>query len=244
MVIRVGKFQTIIRLNMRSFEQYRRTDEKGTKSDNNETFVEKRKVGADQGKLTCLSMSDGQVTCKCEHKHDLTSIIKELERKKYGSKGFKRKQEHRKNYINWSINQISLRGVKQVNLEKIFNIKYKRSTSKELSHWTNVIIDQKVKRYCEEHKVYVNLQDSCYRSQRCSQCGLVRKLNRKGKVYSCSCGYMEDADYNASRNHAVDLPDIPFDIRQKKVNRAGFFWLETGLFTLDGKAITVPSTTK
>lgn len=113
-----------------------------------------------------------------------------------------------------------------------------------MSHWTYTLIEKKVKLLCEESGVRLNLQSSTYRSQRCSQCGLVRKNNRKNKVFTCSCGHVEDADYNASCNHAVILPDIPYDLRVSKFNRIGFYWLESGFYDLDNKVLTVPSPTK
>ena len=63
-------------------------------------------------------------------------------------------------------------------------------------------------------------QDSTYRSQRCSCCGNVRKANRKGKIYECKhCGNVIDADYNASINHSIDLPEIPYNLRERNLNR-------------------------
>ena len=73
--------------------------------------------------------------------------------------------------------------------------------------WTNADIQRKVLMLAEDQNVSVKLQSSAYRSQRCSCCGMVRKANRKGKVYSCKgCGFVCDADLNAARNHEQDLP--------------------------------------
>ena len=47
-------------------------------------------IGADQGYVTCLSLSDGQTTSADMHGHDLHSIINKLSYKKKGSNGFKR----------------------------------------------------------------------------------------------------------------------------------------------------------
>ncbi|MBE2933467.1 transposase [Anoxybacillus flavithermus] len=35
-------------------------------------------------------------------------------------------------------------------------------------------------------------------SQECFQCGKVKKTNRRGPLYTCSCGYKKQADVNAS----------------------------------------------
>ena len=200
-------------------------------------------VGIDQGYKDVATLSDKQTTPKEDiHHHSLETIIGKLSRKKKGSDAFFKSQEHRKNFINWSINQLNFDGVKEVRLEKIWNIGYKNKTSRKLSHWTNTLIRDKIKRKCEELEVPVIEQDSSYRSQRCSCCGLVRKANRKGKVYKCKvCGYEADADYNASLNHAIDLPDIDWKFRSQRNNLGkGFYWKESGLFSFDGVELRVP----
>lgn len=198
-----------------------------------------RIVGADQGMKDVLTLSDRQVTPKTDcHGHSLESIIECLSRRQKGSKAFGRAQDHRENFINWSINKIDFSDINQVNLERIWNVGFKNPTCRKLSHWTNTLIRDKVDSLCETIGVQVVHQDSTYRSQRCSDCGMVRKANRKGKVYECQhCGLIEDADYNASKNHEIELPEIPYTFRNLKLNRKGFFWLESGLFDLDGRSL-------
>jgi hypothetical protein len=198
-------------------------------------------VGADQGKLTVVTLSDRQITPKVNnHGHSLDSIIDTLSRKRKGSKKFKKAQKHRENFIHWSINQLNLNNVKHLKLEEVINIGYKNKTSRILSHWTNTIIRDKISSRCEEYGVHYTLQSCTYRSQRCSECGLVRKSNRKGKVYICSgCGFSDDADYNASCNHEQDLPDIPLKLRKLNLNRKGFYWKDTGFYSLAGDDLTV-----
>ena len=196
-------------------------------------------VGADQGMLDVLNMSDRQITPKQDiHGHSLSSILDKLCRKKKNSIAFGKAQDHRKNFINWSINSLDFSNICKVNLERIWNIGYKNPTSKKMSHWTNTLIRDKVESICEQNGVQLVHQSSTYRSQRCSECGIVRKSNRKGKVYTCdNCGLIEDADYNASKNHEISLPEIPYDFRNLNMNKKGFFWLESGLFSLDGRSL-------
>lgn len=197
-------------------------------------------VGADQGYKDILTLSDTQVTPKeCTHGHSLESVIAKLSKKKKGSKAFRRAQEHRKNFINWSINQLNFNDVKQINLEQIWNIGYKSKTSRALSHWTNTLIRDKVVDRCDEHGVHVRHQSSTYRSQRCSSCGVVRKANRKGKTYSCKgCGFEIDSDLNAALNHEIDLPEIPYTLRKENHNRGhGFYWNANGFFDSSGRSL-------
>lgn len=204
-----------------------------------------RIVGCDQGKTTILSLSDGTTTpCACPHGHTLTSVIDKICRKRKGSKAFAKAQDHRKNIINWSINQLNLIGVGEVRLEEVININYGRRVPSSLRHWTNTLIRDKVEDLCERNGVHFKLQSSTYRSQRCSECGFVHKSNRKGKLFVCSnCHLAIDADINAARNHEQDLPDVPKGIVGLKINRTGFFWLPNGFFDVTGVEIGVPLST-
>ncbi len=205
-----------------------------------------KKVGADQGKLTVLTLSDTQTTPKIDnHKHSLDSILEKMSRKKKDSKAFKKTQEHRKNFINWSINQLNFSNITEIGFEKVKYLKHKRRLHKCLTHWTYTEINDKMVRKCEEEEVLLVLQSSIYKSQRCSNCGLVRKSQRKGKVYACkNCGLEIDADLNASLNHQQDLPDIPYWLRRLNINRVGFFWKTTGFYDLTKEELTVPLSKK
>ena len=199
-------------------------------------------IGLDQGMKDVASLSDGQKTPEfCNHGHSLSSILDKLSRKKKGSKAFDRAQKHRKNFVNYSINTLNFDGVKEVRLEKVVNIRHKKKSSRKMSHWSNPEIRDKIKSRCEELEVPVVEQSCSYRSQRCSSCGQVRRANRKSKQYSCkNCGYCADADYNASLNHVVDLPDVPRAFLGQKLNLGnGFFWKLEGFFNFDGSELRV-----
>jgi len=190
-------------------------------------------IGADQGVLDVLTLSDTQVTTKTDiHGHTQKSILDKVCRKKRGSNAFKRAKQHQVNFVNWSINQLNFNNIKQVNLEDIWNINYKTNSSSMLKHWQNTIIRDKLLSVCESLGVRVEKQASTYRSQRCSCCGQVRKSNRKGKTYTChNCGLGIDADLNASINLSMDLPEIPWNIRKLNLNRKGFYWTTDGIFS-------------
>lgn len=214
-------------------------------------FPEKKKtgkiVGGDTGKNTLLTLSNEKTTdqTKDKHSHTLTSIIETLSRKKKGSKGFEKAQKHRTNFINWSIKRLNLDDIKEIRLEKVKNIFYKNSYSRKMSHWTNTEIEKAIEKACNENGVHLSYQESFYASQRCFSCGLVRKANRKGKLYKCNgCGYQADADLNSARNHTLELPKVPLALRRLKLNRKGFYWKLDGLFNLDGSELKVPNTIK
>ena len=197
-------------------------------------------VGVDQGKINVVSLSNQQ-TKPNKHGHDLNTIQLRLSRKKKGSKGFRKEQEHRKNYVNWSINQLNFDNINKVNVEKIKDIRKGKKVNRIMSHWTYTLINSKLERKCEELGVQVSYSSCSYRSQRCSSCGFVHKLNRKGKIFSCKdCGYCDDSDINAAKNHEIDLPHLDKNLCHLGLsNLLGFYWLESGLFDINGKKRTV-----
>lgn len=212
-----------------------------------ENTKQKQIVGCDTGIKTTAAFSDGQKTPDSDiHGHTFDSILDKIGRKKKGSKAFERASEHRKNFINWSLNQVDFGKFGEIRLEKIHNFGFKKRVKKKFRSWCNTLIRDKIKSRAEELGVQVIEQDSSYRSQRCSGCGLVRKANRKGKFYKCkNCQLELDSDFNASLNHSVDLPDIGWQFRGKGYNKKdGFFWKPDGLFTFVGRELIVPSCSK
>lgn len=190
-----------------------------------------RVVGADQGILTTLTLSDGQATRADKHGHTLSNIQEKLARKKKGSKAFRRAQDHRKNYINWSINQLNFSNIREVRLEKVKDIRKGKRVNKTLRHWTYPLIKSKIKALCEEVGCQFKEVDNVFRSQRCSKCGWVRKANRKGKRFLCNlCLFSGDSDYNAAVNLELDLVDVPYWLRVQKINLQGFYWMSGGFF--------------
>lgn len=149
-----------------------------------------------------MTLSDGQATPDSDKDgHSLASIMHTLSTRRYQSKGFKRAQDHRTNFIHWSI--------KQLNFDKINKTKLELISGLTGTKWTYGYIRTVFHESCQQHGVCVVEQDSTYRSQRCNECGLVRKANRKGKIYTCKgCGLIIDADLNASKNHEAVLPEI------------------------------------
>lgn len=208
---------------------------------------EGREVGADQGKIDILVLSDKQVTLKT-NKQGISQemIIDKLARRKKGSKNFRQTQKERENFVNYTINRLNFSGIRKLNLEKIVNINFGKRMSRKMKHWLNTLIVNKTKRICEELGVQVAEQSSAYKSQRCSCCGIVLKKNRKGKEYFChNCGNMIDADLNASINHEVNLPDVPFWLSNLHLNKTeGFFWKPEGFFKVNGEEFRVPHSLK
>ena len=201
-------------------------------------------VGADQGLVTALTLSNGATTLSCPHGHNLQTIQAKLARKQKGSNGFRRTQEHRKNYIHWSLNQLNFKDVKEVRFEKIKHLRRGERSSRYMSHWRYTLIKDKLVRLSEEEGFLFREVANEFRSQRCSQCGWVRKSTRKGKTFRCGkCGFITDADLNAASNLKLDLFEIQWWVRLSQINRKGFFWTSDGLFD-EGREPIVPVTIK
>jgi transposase len=201
-----------------------------------------KKIGCDQGYLTVASLSDGQVTKADKAGYNLEIMQEKLSRKKKGSKSFKKVQEHRKNYINWSINQLNLSDISELRCEKIKYLRRGVKSSRIMTHWTYTLIKKKFVSLSDLEGCQVTEVPNEFRSQRCNRCGWVRKANRKGKTFECDvCGFTADADLNAASNLELDLFEIPWWVRSKKINMKGFYWNSDGLFSESWESI-VPGT--
>lgn len=182
-------------------------------------------LGIDIGIANVFVTSAGQFGPQDKHGHSLSSIVKKLSRKKKGSKSFQRTTEHRKNFINWSVNNLNLNNVSKVRCEDIKHLRKRKRTSRYLSHWCYPSIFEKIERVCLQTGVQFEQTSSIYTSQRCSQCGWVQKANRVGESFKCrQCGFTAHADLNASTNIGLPLVAISHEQRREHPNRAGFYW--------------------
>jgi len=182
-------------------------------------------IGIDIGIKKVFVSSDNQLGEEDKDGWNLSKIQQKMSRKKKGSKGFGRVQEHRKNFINWSLNKLNLSNIKEVKIERIKHLRKGQRNSRFMSHWTYTTIFDKLKSLCDESGVLIRRITPTYTSQRCSKCGWVRKANRKGEQFKCtSCGFVCDADLNASLNISFNLPAISRKDRLSKINISGFYW--------------------
>lgn len=186
-----------------------------------------KSIGLDMGVTNVFCCSNGIMSKKDIHGHNVSSIQDKLSRKQKGSKGFKKVQEHRKNFINWSINQLNLNDVKTLNIENLKNVRKGKKTSRKLSHWTYTEIKDKIMARCEENGVRLVLKPYAYSSQRCSKCGWTQKANRSGKLFKCkNCEFTCDSDINAAVNISLNLPEISWEKLRNRDNLNGFFYIE------------------
>ena len=185
-------------------------------------------LGVDIGIKDVCALSDNTNNTQFKkdiHGHTLEKIQEKLSRKTKGSKAFKKAQKHRNNYIHWYLNQIDFKNIKTLRMENIQHLRKGKRTSRYLSHWIYSEIKDKLEDLALRSGVQIVKISPTYTSQRCSKCGWTRKKNRNGKKFICTqCGYAADADYNASINISLDLPEISKEERLLQKNRKGFYW--------------------
>lgn len=196
-----------------------------------ENFVNKKEdgktIGIDVGIKNIVTASDGQTSLEDIHGWNLCKIIQKMNKKKKGSKEYRRCQQHRKNYINWSVNKLNLQDVKELRIENLNDVRRGKRTSKFLNRWTYTEIRSKIELTCEELGVQVTYVNPTYTSQRCSSCGWVRSSNRNGKIFKCDkCNYTLDSDLNGAINICTNLRPIGTKERLFHKNKTGFYWNE------------------
>lgn len=189
-------------------------------------------IGIDVGLKKTFSTSVGSQTQADAHGHTLQAICEKLTRKKKGSKAFLRAQNHRKNYIRWSVNQLNLSDVSEVRIENIKNLRKGKATSALLSRWNYADIFRALTLKCEELGVQVTRVQNAYTSRRCHACGWTDKRNRKGETFKCrECGHATNADINAARNIALNLSI------ERRPDLDRFYWLKQELIVPVAKII-------
>jgi putative transposase len=91
-------------------------------------------------------------------------------------------------------------------LEDLTSIRVQSRKGKEfnrkLNNWSFYQLAQFLEYKAEAIGKAIIYIDPRYSSQKCSKCGNIKKSNRKGNSYHCSCGFDIHADLNASRNIA------------------------------------------
>lgn len=135
-----------------------------------------------------------------------SSIYEKIARKKQGSKAFKRALIERDELINSSCKELELDDVKILYAEDLKGVKHKskgkirKKFNSKLARWAYPKVLGKLTMLCEEAGILFVKKAPQYSSQRCSQCGVICKSNRRGEIYKCACGNIMDADENAARN--------------------------------------------
>ena len=163
----------------------------------------KEPKGVDLGINKLAVDSDGKV-----YMPELKEMIQVLNRKKQGSKSWKRWKVHLKNTINHYLKKL-VDGTRDIVLEDLRNIK--RNTKKEkkvgkvtrklLHGWIVGYIRRRIMELCESNGVRCHVVPSTNTSRTCPVCNHTDKLNRWGEKFKCrNCGFEADADFVGAVN--------------------------------------------
>lgn len=159
-------------------------------------------VGIDVGINKLITTSEGLIYGK-----DIEPLLYKINKKKQGSKAFKRALIERNEYINKSIKEmLGDTKASSVVLEDIKNLNYKKKSynSKKVNknkRWVYSYLKNKIVMEAEVVGVQCLFVNPAYTSQTCNSCNYVDKNSRQREIFKCtSCRHAADADMNASLN--------------------------------------------
>ncbi|WP_423407889.1 RNA-guided endonuclease InsQ/TnpB family protein [Heyndrickxia sp. MSNUG] len=93
-------------------------------------------------------------------------------------------------------------GASIIKIEDLSNIrsmkKFWKSADRNINSWAFFDLELKLTYKAQLAELVVQKVNPFKTSQECSKCGNTKKMNRRGSLYSCSCGYKKNADVNAS----------------------------------------------
>ena len=172
-----------------------------------------RVVGVDRGLYNIVSLSDGFLYASNrirEFRRKVLFLKKQLQEK--GTRSAKRKLKALSGYEKRFILNENHKIAKQLVdmpydiyvLEDLSGIRKQKSKGKKLnkwlSNWSFWQLEQLLTYKAEAVGKQVVKEDARYTSQKCSSCNKIEKSNRDGSHYTCSCGYRDHSDTNASKN--------------------------------------------
>lgn len=161
-------------------------------------------LGIDLGRNKLFACSDGRLLGT-----EFTEKVQELLNKKKNSRNYLTSLKSLKDYIDCEIKKLNIPDYDVIVMEDLINMNYKvrlrgrmnKFQRAEQAHWNLSQVYRRIQDICDENRVLLIKIPPAYTSQRCSSCGEIHKESRQGEIYHCiSCGYTEDADYNASKN--------------------------------------------
>lgn len=170
---------------------------------------------------------------KANHLHQKYKYLrKKLQRKKKfkAVKKLKNKESRIIRDLNHKISSKLIKKAKCKNagivLEDLKEIRKTAKTSKKfryaLNSWSFYQLKTFIEYKAKLHGIPVVKIDPKYTSKQCSKCGLLGE--RKGKLFKCSCGHVENADVNASfvislRHQGILQSPIDRDIGEGRLAR-------------------------
>jgi IS605 OrfB family transposase len=177
-------------------------------------------VGVDLGIKKLITTSNSNF-----YGNRFEDILIKLNKKKKNSKNWKQYLHFKNTEINRLCKEmirnekpkiLILEELKNISKNTKKNKRLNKSMRQKMAHWSYKAVFNKLEMLSESKGFRIIYVNPRYTSQTCSLCNNIDKKSRKRELYQCvACGYVNDADVNASiniRNRGVYSPS------DKKIN--------------------------
>lgn len=185
--------------------------------ENNFVSAEGKAIGVDRG-LKYITVAGDKSTGKYIHFHGsqighirrkFSRLRRKLQKAK-NTKALKRienKEQRIIQYYNHVISKQIIRfaieqNASTIKIEDLKNIrsmkKFWKRSDRNINSWAFFDLELKITYKVQIAELLVQKVNPFKTSQECSSCGKIKKANRRGSLYKCSCGYKQNADVNAS----------------------------------------------
>ncbi|MFA5135318.1 MAG: transposase [Patescibacteria group bacterium] len=167
---------------------------------------EGRVVGCDIGINKLIVTTDG-IEAQL-HGTEMKAMMASINRKKPGSKGRKRAQRRRDNFVSTVVrNAFDWKTIKTIGVEDLRGLKQgkrknqSRAFRRTRASWTYRQVVGRLEQISQENGIFLVKINPAYSSQTCPKCNAVHRDNRKGENFLCtSCGYSNDSDVVGAEN--------------------------------------------
>lgn len=184
----------------------------------------------EQGDVIAVDIGVNKLLSDSEGNHygtDFKTIRDKIRRRKPGSKGRRRANRERTNYINRTINQLPWGRLRAIGHEELYDMKRgkrkgrSKAFRKAISPWVYREVLTRIDTKAKQNRVRAVCYDPRNTSRCCPECGAVSKDNRKGERFSClSCGHAGDADTTAARNGLARTLATLRSVESRRPNQA------------------------
>lgn len=159
-------------------------------------------LGVDLGYNKLLADSDGRT-----YGERIKELCEKVRRKKPGSKGKRRAQAERQDYINRAVKKLPWSRIRVLAVEDLKHLKRGKKPNrskafrKRIAPWTYRQALARIEHLAAENRVSLAHVNPAFTSRECPLCNSVAKENRRGETFRCrSCGFAGDADVIGARN--------------------------------------------
>ncbi len=159
-----------------------------------------KEIGIDIGYRKLLATSERQF-----HGEKFKELADKIQRKKQGSKAFKRTLIERNEFVNRTVKELPWSDLKVIAVENLKGLKngrrFRKQFQAKFQRWTYPAVLKRLELLGEISGVHVHRVNPAFTSQTCPKCKVRDKRSRNGELFKCTaCGYSEDSDYIGSLN--------------------------------------------